>query len=353
MRDRLPAAAALAALIAAAGIAGFMLSARLPTRSPSSSVPPVVQTPVTGSCRIAPSSETHLSSTSPASVPSRPLSEGLDSVVDDPATRQVLLFGSLNEDSTWLWGGTRWILARPARSPSPRFYPAAAYNPLSRQVMLYGGRLANGDAACDTWAWTGSTWVELNNGNSQLPAGELAAMAWDASRQEMFLVTHEVSGLATWVWRDGWVSQSQGALSGLWASGVVYDSASRSLLMVASGSPPSNAATWRWDGTRWVPLAGHTPTTWLGSMALDPSTDQALLFPEPGDSGTPGTLWRWDASDWTPVPQSTQPSVGASEIVTTGEHGDLLLVGSLASVQSAPQALHVWMWLRRGWQLVG
>ena len=81
-------------------------------------------------------------SADPTPIPSGPISGIGFSVVDDPATFQVVLFGGVdNYANTWIWSG-HWILAAPSDEPSGRIDAAIAYDPLTQQVLLFGGRQA-------------------------------------------------------------------------------------------------------------------------------------------------------------------------------------------------------------------
>src|SRR5215469_551103 len=130
------------------------------------------------------------------------------SVVDDPARHQVVMFGGVDSYSqTWLWNGKHWTLAHPAASPTGRFDAPAAYDPDSHEVMLYGGRLADGELIGDTWAWDGVTWRQLDNGANGPPAGEGGAMAWDPGLHTMVLVVPTAAPTGpsgeTWLWEGG------------------------------------------------------------------------------------------------------------------------------------------------------
>lgn len=349
---------ALTGIVTAAALVGLLLSARRPSPTPSPSPSPLpsltVPSPVPlAGCRGIASQAPFVALPTRATAPPRPVSAFGYSVVDDAATHQVVLFGGVGDyDNTWLWNGRRWTLARPRASPPGRFDAAAAYDPVTRRVMVYGGRLGPGQVVCDTWAWTGSTWIELDRGNSQLPPGEGAQMGWDASHEEMILVARGDTGLETWAWRSGWVLQSQGSVAGDWPAGMIVDPASRSLLLVTwSGTPLSSAATWRWDGAAWRPLSGPTMVPLIGSIAVDPVEGHPVLLAGAGASQTEEELWSWDGAGWTPVPGSTLPSVDASEIVTDVGRARLLLFGSVTpSTQQRTEALHTWAWAGSAWQ---
>lgn len=267
------------------------------------------------------------------------------SVVDDPAAHQVVLFGGIDDyDNTWLWNGQRWTLARPGASPPGRFDAAAAYDPVTRQVMVYGGRLGPGEVVCDTWAWTGTTWVELEKGSSQLPAGEFAQMAWDATRREMVLVTPTDTALETWVWKSGWVRQPDGDLDATNTGGLGLDPTSGSLLLLASGSAAGAGSTWPWDGSAWRRVSGPPPPS-AGWIAIDPLSGRLLLLAYFSPSQPAPAIWTWSGAGWSLMPGSTVASIGPSEIATEVGHGRLLLFGSLAgSTQSAPLPVRIWAW---------
>jgi hypothetical protein len=174
--------AGLGAIILAGAALGFALS-RPPQRTPAPTPPPA---------------------------PTAPRTAFGYSVADDPAHHEVVLFGGVDSyDHTWLWNGRRWTLAHPPASPTGRFDAPAAYDPDSRDVMLYGGRLADGELIGDTWAWDGVTWRDLDSGANGPPAGEGGAMAWDPVLHTMVLVvpiaTPSGPSGETWLWRgDAW-----------------------------------------------------------------------------------------------------------------------------------------------------
>ena len=90
-------------------------------------------------------------------------------MVYDLAASQLILFGGQNGgtryNDTWKWTGSAWSQIDDAgdpgctiactSSPSGRYIPAAAYDPATTQVVLFGGN--NGNYLNDTWAWNGTT----------------------------------------------------------------------------------------------------------------------------------------------------------------------------------------------------
>ncbi|MGH7722357.1 MAG: hypothetical protein ACRENL_05910, partial [Candidatus Dormibacteria bacterium] len=181
-------------------------------------------------------------SLSPTAVPEQPVVGFGFSAVDDPPAHQLVLFGGVDSyDTTWLWTGSDWSLARPSLSPPGRFGAAAAYDPLTRVVMLFGGRLGPGDVVNDTWAWNGTTWRELNAGTAGPPPGEGSVMAWDDTLQTMVLVTGGAPSGETWVWGGGrWVRRLSGDLP-VAVSSMAVDPVTHLLLAVGwTTSTPGN-----------------------------------------------------------------------------------------------------------------
>jgi hypothetical protein len=90
----------------------------------------------------------------------------------DPVSRRVLLFGGRRDDTgvrgdTWLWDGSNWTEQHSALAPSPRISAAISSG---QMLVLYGG----GDLLSDTWIWTGSTWKQMTpaqNPGGRRPSG--------------------------------------------------------------------------------------------------------------------------------------------------------------------------------------
>jgi hypothetical protein len=292
---------------------------------------------------------------SPTPVPMEPVSSFGFSAVDDPAAHQLVLFGGVDSyDTTWLWDGQRWSLAHPSVSPAGRFGSAAAYDPLTRVVMLYGGRLSPGDVVDDTWAWDGKTWRELDGGTGSPPAGEGSVMAWDGVLSEMVLVTSDGAlGGQTWLWKENsWARQQGGELPFAGVS-MAVDPLTHALLAAGCCAPGQGAlATWEWDGIAWRQVSTRAQPPAIAGLALDPATSRLLLCSEPA-VGAGSELWAWNGNDWIPLAGSRLPVSPKAE-VTDVDGGQVLILGSLVpGSQGAPQPVHVWSWNGTTWDQRG
>ncbi len=89
----------------------------------------------------------------------------------DVERRQYLIFGGKNYRFTALGslfelqGGRLVEMAR--EGPSPRYNSAMVYDSKGNHMVVFGGRVRNGDtfiAMSDTWIWNGSAWTEVTPG---------------------------------------------------------------------------------------------------------------------------------------------------------------------------------------------
>ncbi len=71
----------------------------------------------------------------------------------DPIRKQVVMFGGGEElDDMWAWTGTDWKRLHPAKVPSGREGPRMAFDPVLSQLVLFGGRVGRTQAG-DTWSF--------------------------------------------------------------------------------------------------------------------------------------------------------------------------------------------------------
>ena len=91
----------------------------------------------------------------------------------------------MNSDDTWTWDGTNWTQRSPKTQMPYVFYTSCAYDPLLRQLIVFGGDETSG-AENATWAWTGNDWVQLHPLHSPT-VRDLMGMAYDFSKRELVM----------------------------------------------------------------------------------------------------------------------------------------------------------------------
>lgn len=228
------------------------------------------------------------------------------SLTHDPLRNRTILFGGRGVATpgglgvgTWTWDGNTWTLASSA-GPSPRVHHAAAFDPVSGGILLFGGSSSTGVTPLgDTWRWDGSTWTRLFVSGPSPRVG--AAMIADPERGRV----------------------------------VLFGGASSSSVVLSD--------TWEWDGISWnqMPSLGATPTARaFHSMAYDASTRTVAMLGGEGDgsllSGNMNpvpnseTIWDWNGSTWQPRSAHVLPSpASGGAMVFDPQRGTLLWYGGI------------------------
>ena len=165
--------------------------------------------------------------------------------------------------ATWLFNGSNWVSAGGLDSPQTRRGTSLVYEPLTRQLVLFGGT-TGGNYVGDTWTWDGKAWT-LKHPATNPPAG-WASLAYDPDSRQLLLLDQQTSDpttfpttLSMWSW-DGadWHQLHPIALPpfGLFPS-MTYDLANHQLIYVlgAYQTGPNGATgtqTWMYTKGTWV-----------------------------------------------------------------------------------------------------
>ena len=173
----------------------------------------------------------------------------------DPVRRRVVVFGgavgrTLN-DSTYEWDGARWH-AFASSGPTPRVGHGMAYSRQDGGVLLYGGFGA--EQFRDLWRWDGTRWTLLAADGPTFTEGHVIAEAGVG----IFIVgagTDGAKNIRAWQWRDGAFHAASPAGPPLRVGATAtYDRSRQTLLYWGGREQASNgpsASIHEFDGTAW------------------------------------------------------------------------------------------------------
>ncbi len=292
---------------------------------------------------------------SPSATSVAPPATGNTTLVYDDQMGAVLFLGdtfySNNQpEQTWIWDGSVWTHLHPAHEPSNRSNVAIAYDPATKQVVMFGGISSlgkNTPMLSDTWTWDGTDWTQQHPATSP-PARDDAALAYDATTNQLVMFgggsnKPPIGGLVppsfndTWVWTgSNWVQQHPiTAPLPVLSPTLAYDAAQHQLILFgglyANATPMRKELndTWQWTGSNWVQLHpqnspklfdmlnGQQILYGQPNMVYDPQDRQIfLLFGGDSQNDKVQTGWSWDGTNWSRATVNGPP--------TSADTGDLL-----------------------------
>jgi len=281
-----------------------------------------------------------------------------------PPRHELVLFGGRRPGTvfgdTWTRTGATWTQQHPATAPSARTGAAMVYDPASHQLLLFGGGATTGTGFSNqTWTWTGSTWTRLHPAASP-PAREDTGMVYDAATKTVLLFAgwHGAYWDDTWSWNGTtWTQLRPGTSpSGRDSFAFVYDPATRAVILFGGfrGTGYAPGDTWSWNGTNWAqlsPAAAPGVDVFAWQAGYDPASHQVVLFGGDGGGGKPflnGT-WTWTGSNWSRLSPAASPPGRAYGTLTYdgADQRVVLFAGSEQALQVFPST--VWSWNGSTW----
>jgi N-acetylneuraminic acid mutarotase len=273
-----------------------------------------------------------------------------DLMVCDTSSERLIVFGgggpSTGLNDMWAYdpAANTWSELQPSGTVPPgRCDYAAAYDPVSQRLILFGGfdgpsTYVNGeqvsdDPAADTWAYdpAANSWTELKPSGAVPPARYGAVMTYDATTRRLILFGGCVDVEDGPVLNDTWAYDPA---ANTWAElkpagtlpstrgvhAMVYDPSTQRLIMFGGMDENTGSSindTWAYDPTAdtWTELSPSRPVPPARNshaMVYDPSTQRIILFGGATANGSKyfNDTWAYDsaANTWTELePSGTLP----------------------------------------------
>jgi PQQ-like domain len=270
-----------------------------------------------------------------------PSARSMFATVYDAKRQEVVLFGGMGPGAaelgdTWVWDGDSWAQRDVTIAPPPRHNHVMFYDSELEQTILWGGY--NGDLGIvldDTWAWNGTEWELLNPETKPAPRSGATA-AYDPVRKQGVLFggyATSDTGLQytnnTWIW-DGetWTERFLAQPPpGRSAAAMTYDATARRVLLFGGNEGLGEHLNdlWAWTGSEWFPVAGEGPgPRWGAAMAHHTELGKSVVFGGNNNNFLDDT-WEFSAAS-----QPTPPPVASPRELWTRPG-----VRSLADVAAA------------------
>ena len=259
--------------------------------------------------------------------------------------------GISGQDDLYYWDGAQWLNTNPSGDlPGSLF--SMAMSPTSDLTvgLLFGGASNSGNTG-NAWSFNAAfdshTWIKLNDTD---PLGETTpsprvfpAMAYDEDRKVVVLFggtytdavptillgdTWEWSSTTQWTFKRA--ADPLGATTPSARSGhtLTYDPIRQRTVLFGGNDEDGPCAeywgcgdTWTWDGTNWLEVIGEDP---LGVLAPLPRSGHRAVFDKKnqvivlfGGTDADGVelddLWIWNGAQWTHISQEPASTFRAPE----------------------------------------
>jgi hypothetical protein len=128
-------------------------------------------------------------------------------VYDETAKHVVMVCGAggsvqqPQQQDTWTWSAAQgWTQLLPAAVPTTRLYAAGAYDPVRREVVVFGGR-SGASSLNDAWRWNGIKWSRIDVEVTP-PAMGRPSMTYDRARERFVVMSDAGTFTLQWTSRN-------------------------------------------------------------------------------------------------------------------------------------------------------
>ena len=255
----------------------------------------------------------------------------------------------------------------PPRWPEARNMHAAAYLPLTNEMLIFGGTTSAGETNT-LWSFKDGQWTFLAENGPQPREDALLIHNTDEGATYLIGGRHNGTGVTysdMWKWDAGTWSQVPGSLpfAPVTHAAGCYDKANKRLLVFGGiKNKQLSNQIWSWDGTTWSSINTGPSARLAASLVYSAQRQNVYLFGGSLQNGTvQKDVWMLENTTWTKVndnfPQVMHSAYGVSEygknflvfggFASTGQSSDTWLFDPEANTWTklegtgpGPRALH-------------
>jgi hypothetical protein len=257
---------------------------------------------------------------------------------------------------------THWEKIDNSTSPPARLNHAMCLDSSRGQVVLFGGRTAQGaggQVLTDTWEFDGLVWSPRSNFSDFPQAGQRPAMGFDASTHQTVLFGGRFADGSysdqTWTY-DGQAWTRENPLfspSPRDGTNPVYSPNDQRLYLFGGRGPTADLAdTWAHEGGHWVLVSDVGPPA-RSSHAMAALGNKIVMFGGRSGNQVLSDTWEFDLTTrtWLVHPPNHSPSARAEHSMTYDPGLDaIVLVGGVTVNNGVTEPLSdTWVWDGHDW----
>jgi hypothetical protein len=238
----------------------------------------------------------------------------------DPVSADVVTYGGYDSngqylDQTWIWDGIEWAQPIVQTPPPARAGADMAYDRVTHQLVLFGG--FNGSSYLgDTWTWDGSANQWTRRQTATKPPAVTGPMLFTDPRTGHAAMVGGFDGqfyqYDTWLWTGtDWHKLHPATIPTARSTAIAeLDGANHTVVMFSGLGDLNVYDTWTWDGTTWTRQspAHQPPSRFYSASAYVPGLGGVVIFGGGSGFGDLNDTWEWTGTDWVELQAGTPPA---------------------------------------------
>jgi N-acetylneuraminic acid mutarotase len=249
-----------------------------------------------------------------------------------------------------------------AATPAARTETRMVYDPVSTDIILYGGETAldpgtkTSYSLSDTWSWNGSRWTQLFPAHN--PGGRSAySFVYDTNRNRALLFGGH-GGTSyfndTWQYQNGDWSKidTPNAPSARVLAGSAFDPI-RDRMIVFGGLELSSDKktftnlfdTWEFDGTTWTQRATTGPSVAKPLLVYDAARNEVLMMATSTATDLKVLMYRYKpaTATWEEITPATRPScITEGAMIYVPSNQTVFLTGGVCGTTTVLEDTYQW-----------